>query len=210
MRSRRSSVPYEDSDECEARKATQHPKDCVEAELPGGDDVERRQREERLAAERRPSDDVGGHGREHDGTEGIHGEVLKDQLEREEDTGDRRVERRRDAGGRTAGDEQSQSILGDVQHLADRGAERRADLDDRALATHRAAGADADRRGERLDDGHLRTDLPAPLGHGEHDLGNAVAPSFRRKELDQRTVDEAADNRGEDDEVDARARAGWD
>ena len=194
----------EDSDECEARKAAEHAKDCVEAELPGGDDMEGRQGEERLAPKGCPPDDVRHHGRKHHGAERIHREVLKDQLQREEDAGDRRVERRRDAGGRPAGDEQSQPTFGDMQHLADGGAERRPDLDNRPLAAHRATGADTYRRGERLDNGNLRTDLPAPLGHRKHDLRNAVAPCFRRKELDQRTVDEAAENRGEDDEIDAQ------
>ena len=187
-------------------KATQHPEDGVEAELPGGDDVEGRQREKRLAAKGRAADDVRDHRRKHNGAEGIDCEVLKDELEREEDARNGRVERCRDTGGRPAGDEQTQPILGDVQHLSDRGAQRRADLHDRAFASHRPACADADRRGERLDDSDLRSDLPAPLSNGEHDLGHAMAPSFRSEELDQGAVDEAPDNRREDDEVDAEPR----
>ena len=62
--------PVQNADECQPGKTTQDPEDRVEAELPGGHDVERGQREERLVAERRTSDDVRGHRGEHDGTEG--------------------------------------------------------------------------------------------------------------------------------------------
>ena len=57
-----------------------------------------------------------------------------------------------------------------------------------------------------LTDGHLRTDLSAPLGDGEHDFGDAMSSSFRREELDQWAVDEATDNGRENDEIDAEPR----
>ena len=62
-------------------------------------------------AERGASDRVGGHRAEHDEPERLGVEVAQDQLQREEHPGDRRVERRRDARGGAAGDEQPQPRL---------------------------------------------------------------------------------------------------
>ena len=140
--------PVENPNECQAGKTTQHPKDGVETELPGGDNVEGRKSEKRLAPKGRAADDVRHHRRKHNGAERIDCEVLKDELEREEDARNGRVERCRDTGGCPAGDEQTQPILGNMQHLSDRGPQRRADLHDWTFAPHRPACADADRRGE--------------------------------------------------------------
>ena len=112
-------------------------------------------------------------------------EIAQNQLEGEEDAGDRGVERRRDAAGGAAGDEDAQPRLGHARQLAEGRAERRADLHDRALAADRSARADAERRGERLDDGNLRTDAASALGDGEHHLRNAVPARLAGEEVDR-------------------------
>ena len=137
--------PVENADECKAGKAAEHAEDGVQAELPRGDDVERRKGEEGLAAKCCPADDIRHHRGKHDGAEGIDREVLQDELEREEDARNGRVERCRDTRRRPAGDEQPQPTFGDMQHLSDRGAQRRTNLHDRTFASHRTAGSDTDR-----------------------------------------------------------------
>src|SRR3954452_24797342 len=71
------------------------------------------------------------------------------------------LKRRRDAAGGTAGAQQPQPVLGDTHRPAQRRAEGRADLDDRSLPAHRAAAPDAQRRGQRLDDGDAGRDASA-------------------------------------------------
>ena len=64
------------------------------------------QGEEGFAAEGDPADRGGDDRAEHDDAEGAGLEVAQDQLEGEEDAGDRRVEGGGDAAGGAAGDEQ--------------------------------------------------------------------------------------------------------
>ncbi len=53
-----------------------------------------------------------------------------------------------------------------------------------------------------LDDGDLRPDPPAVLGHGEHDLRNPVAAGLAGETLDQGAVDQAAGHRDHQQEPD--------
>ena len=75
--------------------------------------------------------------------------------------------------------------------------ERRADLHDRALAADRAAAADAQRRGQRLDRRDLRRDPAAAAGDRVHHLGHAVAARLAGEEVHQRPVEQAGDDRRE-------------
>ena len=63
-----------------------------------------------------------------------------------------------------------------------------------------------DRRRQRLDDRHRRPDPPAVLGDREHHLGHAVAAGLAREALDQRPVQQAADDRYEQHEPDPQQR----
>jgi hypothetical protein len=69
----------------------------------------------------------------------------------------------------------------------------------------RAAGADAQRRGDDLGGGHPGPDTPAPDNQGLHDLGNAVPLGLFGKQ-DQWTDKQAADDRY--DEVNEIAERG--
>ena len=94
---------------------------------------------------------------------------------------------------------------GSRSDLAQGRAERRADLHDRPFAADRAARADAEGRGQRLDDGHLRPDPAAALGDGQHHLRHAMPARFTREEIDQRAVEQAADDRHQHNEPQAKS-----
>ena len=79
------------------------------------------------------------------------------QLDGEHDAADRRIEGRRDTGAGAGGNENDPLSGGHSHDLAQGRSEGRADLDDRALASHRRAAADRNRRGQRL---HDRDDGP--------------------------------------------------
>ena len=162
--------------------------------------------EERGRAEERTADDVARDRREGGRAECVEREFAQDDLESEEQAGDRRVEGRGDASGRTARHDDPHAAFAHPHELAERRGERRADLHDRAFASDRAAGSDADRRRERLDHRDRRPDAPAVLGHGEHHLGNAMAASLARAALDERAVDEAPDHGRHEHEPEAKPR----
>ena len=161
--------------------------------------------EEGVVAECRASDRVRRDRAEHDEPERSGLEVTQDQLQREEHSGDRSVERRRDPAGGAAGDEQPQLGLRQAEELAGHRAEGGTDLDDRPLAADRAPGADAQSRRERLDDGYLRAHAPALAVDGVHHLRDAMAAGLGREARHQRTVDQPADHRHREHEPDPDA-----
>src|SRR5581483_4651638 len=99
-----------------------------------------------------------------------------------------------------ARDENSQPRLRYPRQLAERRAERRPDLHDRPLTTDRTTRPDTQRRCERLDHRHLRTDASAALGNGQHHLRHAVPARLTREEEDQRPVEQPTHDRRGDDE----------
>ncbi len=150
------------------------------------------------------ADHVGHHGREHDGEDGLDGELPQDDLDPEEHARDGSVEGGRNAASGAAGDQDPQPALGHPDQLAQAGGQRRADLHDRALPADRAAGADAQGRGRGLDHSYLRADAPAVLGHRHHHLGHAVAAGLAGEPVDERAVDEPADDRDDHEETQAQ------
>ena len=94
-----------------------------------------------------------------------------------------------------AGDQDPQPVLRHLHPLAQAGGQRRADLDDRPLPADRAAHPDAQRRGDRLDHADLRPDPPAFIRDGDHHLGHAVPAGLPREPVDQRAVQQPADDR---------------
>ena len=83
--------------------------------------------------------------------------------------------------------------------LAEGGAERRADLDDRPLAADRGAAADGERRGQRFYRRDHRTDDAFLVIDRVEHLGHAVAARLRREIGDQEDHDQPADHRHQDD-----------
>ena len=167
--------------------------------------------QERLVAQRGAADHAGGDRGEHDHAERLAVEVAQDELHREEDPGQRRVERRRDAAGRAAGDQQPHPLLADPHHPAQGRAERRADLHDRALPPDRPAAADAQRRGQRLDRGDLRARSARPCGRRRTSppARRGRAPRGRRSAPAGRTASPATTGAKSDEPpAQARARAG--
>ena len=80
------------------------------------------------------------------------------------------------------------------------GPEGGADLHDRSFPADRSAAADAQRRGDRLDHRDLGADAAAVAGDRDHHLGHAVAAGLAGEAVDQRPVEDAGDDRGEQDE----------
>ena len=76
--------------------------------------------------------------------EGGEAKVGQDDLQGEHGSRDRRVEGRRDPRCRPASDQRPDAIGRQFQHLADGGADRGADLDDRALTAGGSSGPDVD------------------------------------------------------------------
>ena len=102
-----------------------------------GRDVERRQDAEECAA------DIGRrHAGECDAEEAQGGCERQHQLDREDDAADRRVKRGGDAAAGAGGNQQGPLPDGHGDHLAERRAEGCTDLDDRSLASNRAAASD--------------------------------------------------------------------
>ena len=86
-----------------------------------------------------------------------------------------------------------------VQHLPEQRAERAAGGDDGPLRAERPAGADGDRRRERLEEGHPRRDAALVGEHLLHRLGDAVAADGLRAVARHQSHDQTADERHEDD-----------
>ena len=105
-----------------------------------------------------------------------------------------------------AGDQDPQPVLRHLHPLAQAGGQRRTDLHDRALPADRAAHPDAHRRGDRLDHADLRADPAAALRDGDHHLGHPVPAGLARPVVDQRPVQQTADDR--DDHEEAQAQPG--
>ncbi len=196
----------EGADEGDPDRGGEQAEDRVERVLGHRDDVEAGQTEEGGGAEGELADRGRDHGAEHDEAEGAGLEVAQDQLEGEEDAGDRSVEGGADAARRAAGDEQAQVLSGEAAEPAGGRADRRADLDDRALAPDRAAGADAEGRGQGLDDRDPAADAALVAMDGEHHLGHAVPTGLGREAGDQRAVEQAPDHGDDQDHEGAEQR----
>ena len=157
-------------------------------------DSERRQDRNGWSPSSARPDDIGGDAGQHHRAEGLGGEAAQDQFHREEWAGERGVEGRRDAGGRTAGDQQPHSFGVQAQDAGRASNRRRTDLHDRALTPDRTAAADAQRRRQRLDQADLRGDPAAAMADGEHHLRHAVTARLAGEPMHQRPVHSARDD----------------
>jgi hypothetical protein len=138
-------------------------------------------------------------GRKGDGQECARAELRHQQLDREHDAADRRIEGGSDAGAGT-GPHQRDPLPGrHADQLAECRAQRGADLDDGTFAAYRGAGADRDCRRERLDQRHHRSNHTFLVIDRVHHFGHAMAARFRGEICDQEGDKEAADNRNQDD-----------
>ena len=140
----------------------------------------------------------GDRGRQRDGNERARAVLEQQQLDGEKHRGDGTAERRRHAGGGAGGEQRLPLVGRDANELPDERAERAAGRDDRSLGAERPAGADRDRRRERLEEHDARRDAAARVQHPLHHLGNAVAADRRRAVARHQPDDERADERDED------------
>ena len=120
-------------------------------------------------------------------------EVAVEQLRREERAGERRVEERPDARAHAGGHELAARGDRQAQRAREPRTEARADLRDRALAPGRAAGADEDRRRERLHGDRDRPHASAAEVVGLDRGVRAVARGLRRELLDEPAREQPAE-----------------
>jgi hypothetical protein len=158
-----------------------------------------RHREQRAGAEQDrppPGSDHAGDGDRH---EAARLPFEKQQLDRQQHGRDRRAERRRHAR-RRAGHEQRLAFgVREMKELREKRAERTAGHDDRPFRAERAAGADRDRRRQRLQDGDARLDAALADQDRLHRLGDPVAADLlraeARHEADQKAPDHGDEHR---------------
>ena len=157
-----------------------------------------KQRKQRGRAERQraPSDrDDGGHGY---GNEASWLPFEEQKFDGEEHRGDRRPEDRRHPR-RGTGDEQRLAFgRAEVEELREQGTESAPGHDDGPFGPERAAGADRDGGGDRLQDRHFRGDA-AVTDQGRLDrFGNAVAANRLAAVAGHQADDETAQRWGRD------------
>ena len=124
-------------------------------------------------------------------------EFKQQQFDGQNHAGDRRVEGRRHARRRAAGQQNFALGSGGMKRLSDQRADGAAGLDDWAFRAERAAGADGDGRGNRFQDRHSRLDAAAIDQYRFHSFGNAVALDLRGPILRHEADDNSADDRDE-------------
>ena len=140
---------------------------------------------------------VGHRRRERDGDERARTVLEQQQLDGEQHGAHRTAERRRHAGRGAGGEQDLPLVARDAEELPAQRAERAAGRDDRPLGAERSAGADGDRRGERLEEEHARRDAALAEQHALHHLGDAVAANRRRAVARHQPDDQRAGDRDE-------------
>ncbi len=133
--------------------------------------------------------------------------VRLDTFEREQNAAERRVEGRRDARPGACGEERHFLPVREPDRLGEGRTQRRADLNDRALASDRRSAADRQGRGQGLDDGDLPADVAAAVEDRIHHLGHAVSLGLGREPLHQKDHDQTADDRREKQKIAETARS---
>src|SRR5690349_6315118 len=98
----------EHANERDAGERGENPEAGIEAVLGQRTEMKRRQLEEGARPERGPPDHVRDHRGRDDNTERFGFEIAEDELEGEDDSRDRRIERCGDTGRRTTRDEKAQ------------------------------------------------------------------------------------------------------
>ena len=155
--------------------------------------------ERRLIAEEQSADEGSRAGRHGYREKGVDADLRQHQFGCEQDAADRRVEGRSDARS-GAGRDQGDALTGlHPDNLAECGAERGADLDNGPLTSHGGAGADRDRRGDRLHHRYDGPDYPLLVIDRVHHFGDAVPLCLRREVRDDPGNADAADDGNQDD-----------
>ena len=125
-------------------------------------------------------------------------ELEQQQLNRQDDAGNRRVECRRHARRRSACQQHLPLNRRRVQHLAYQRSDRSPGLDDRPLRAKRAARANRDRRRNRFQQRDLRLNPAAVDQHRFHRFRNPVPFDLRRAIFRHDANDEPAHHRNQD------------
>ncbi len=198
-------------------------------ESPGGDPAERAERREcgrRLEPETasggkedfrngeggigtdEDAAEQGGRARRNDDRqEGAVRHFGQQNFEGEKHPAERRVESGGDAGAGARSQESDLLSGRQANRLGERRTERRANLDDGPFAPHSGAGANGQRRGERLDDCDDAANISVLIEDRVHHLRDAVALGLGREALHEIHHRETAENRRQDDPVAEPARS---
>src|SRR6185312_4698207 len=104
--------------------------------------------------------------------------LKKQKFNRQQDTGNRRVEHRRQSGARAAGEQDFSLRCGGGNNLADQRTKRAASLDDRTFRAERTSRADGNGGGEWFQDRYFRFHTALRDEHSLHRFGNAVSSYF--------------------------------
>ena len=159
------------------------------------------------AAELDPVDDRTGDAGDGDGREGVHGEVPKHHLEREQRAGNRRVEARRDRTGDGAAEQIAPGDPVGPDPARDPGGDHRGEVHHRPLAARGAAGRERDQRGERRAETGAPFDPPVAQGRRLDHVRHRAHPPVRREPVEDHADHEATDHRQQHHPV-PRQRAG--
>lgn len=149
--------------------------------------------------------DVGDDGADHDRRDCPGPEVVQNDLQREQQTTERCVEDRADAGRTSASDEDRHLVPTKSEDVCNATTDSRADLHDRALGTRATTGANGDGTGENLFDRRAGFDEAAGAGDALHDVDDAVPFAFAADEACDDANDEPADCWDDDEQPHAAA-----
>ena len=143
--------------------------------------------------------EVGDHRRRHRGEQqredGTHGQVEKEDLQREKHTGERGVEDARHGAGRTATQQQRHAPVRQAHVAAQVGADGRPGIDDGRLGTHGTAETDGKRTGKERTPAVVPPDLGFVLGNRLQHLRHPVADIVPHQVTDNQQAQEHADAR---------------
>ena len=164
--------------------------------LEKGNDLVRRQDESREIAEIVAADDRSRNRCDDDRRERLQRVVTDYDFEREENAGDRRIERCRHGGRDTATEQSVCQRAPKLKPFGDERADRCAEMDDRPFPPGGGAGAQGYGAGEGGNDTGAQIDAPLPQCRCLDDFGDAVQPPGRNQKLHQQSDHKAAAYRG--------------
>ena len=191
--------------------AGQQPDQGEGNQLEDGLEPERGDAVDRLIAEDEPHEDRREDGRDDGRAEERHRKGADDHLEHEERRGDRRVVRAGDPGRHAAGRQDPDALGRELQPAREPRGHRRADLDDRALASFRPSRRDDRDRGEHSRDRGTHAHAPPTQGNHLDHLGDPVRLSRHQGLADDQAADEPAGRRKKEAQGDGqRLRRGDD
>ena len=126
----------QDEHKGQTAKTTDNAESEIEGQLPGTQQRIGGDHKRGMIAKIRPAHDRGQDRGQHHGAKGRHGEIADHDLKRKKGPGNRRIKSRRNATRYSTARQGRQPIGGHFEQLAEKRAQRGANMDDGTLATH--------------------------------------------------------------------------